>query len=206
MVRPSTRAVVGGAHLSNLPQLDALWPDRNARRRQSAACRAHRPDDARPGVAAAAVAPLRRRRACSVRDRSLRRSASSSGGLTASSIRVAIFTTLNLVTISTTTATMDAYWDAIGRTVRPARVRRRSSINLDDDRGTRPSGRPSRAPAFYVAGPVDCLPPSALHAQWAQEIGYGERGLRLLWCEGAERHCWRLQVIGQYNVSNSAGR
>jgi UDP-N-acetylmuramoyl-L-alanyl-D-glutamate--2,6-diaminopimelate ligase len=39
----------------------------------------------------------------------------------------------------------------------------------------------------------------------AEEIGYGEQGLRFVIAEGGERHLLQTRLIGQYNVSNLLG-
>ena len=94
---------------------------------------------------------------------------------------------------------MDAYWDAKAELFTWPGLQA-AVVNLDDERGI------GLEQALQV-GPIDlwtfsCERPARLQAQ---EIGYGDQGLRFTVVEGQERHLLETQLIGQYNVSNLLG-
>jgi UDP-N-acetylmuramyl-tripeptide synthetase len=113
-------------------------------------------------------------------------------------IRVAIFTNFTQDHLDYH-GDMDAYWDAKAELFDWPGLES-AVINLDDERGI------GLEQAMQV-GPIDlwtfsCERPARLQAQ---EIGYGEQGLRFTVVEGSERHLLETRVIGQYNVSNLLG-
>jgi UDP-N-acetylmuramoyl-L-alanyl-D-glutamate--2,6-diaminopimelate ligase len=76
---------------------------------------------------------------------------------------------------------------------------RSAVVNVDDEKGM--------ALAQSIEGHIDlwttsCEGPARLKAQ---DIEYGEHGLRFVVQEGEQRHALATQLIGQYNVSNLLG-
>ena len=113
-------------------------------------------------------------------------------------VRVAVFTNFTQDHLDYH-GSMDAYWDAKAELFRWPGLRS-AVVNLDDPRGM------ELAQALQ-AGPLDlwtfsCRHPARLQAQ---EIGYGDEGLRFTVAEGGERHVLATRLIGQYNVSNLLG-
>jgi UDP-N-acetylmuramoyl-L-alanyl-D-glutamate--2,6-diaminopimelate ligase len=114
-------------------------------------------------------------------------------------IRVAIFTNFTQDHLDYH-GDMDAYWDAKAELFAWPGLQA-AVINLDDERGV------GLEQSLQAAGGIDlwtcsCERPARLQAQ---DIGYGEQGLRFTVVEGGERHVLETQVIGQYNVSNLLG-
>jgi UDP-N-acetylmuramyl-tripeptide synthetase len=94
---------------------------------------------------------------------------------------------------------MDAYWDAKAELFRWPGLQS-AVLNIDDERG-------EQLAQALQAGPLDlwtfsCERPARLQAQ---DIGYGDEGLRFTVVEGGERHLLETRLIGQYNVSNLLG-
>jgi UDP-N-acetylmuramoyl-L-alanyl-D-glutamate--2,6-diaminopimelate ligase len=113
-------------------------------------------------------------------------------------IRVAIFTNFTQDHLDYH-GDMDAYWDAKAELFAWPGLEA-AVVNLDDERGI-------GLEQALQAGPIDlwtfsCERPARLQAQ---EIGYGEDGLRFTVVEGGERHLLQTRLIGQYNVSNLLG-
>ena len=113
-------------------------------------------------------------------------------------IRVAIFTNFTQDHLDYH-GDMDAYWDAKAQLFAWPGLQS-AVINLDDERGI-------GLEQSLQDGPLDvwtfsCGRPARLQAQ---DIGYGEQGLRFTVAEGTERHLLETRLIGQYNVSNMLG-
>jgi UDP-N-acetylmuramyl-tripeptide synthetase len=113
-------------------------------------------------------------------------------------IRVAIFTNFTQDHLDYH-GDMDAYWDAKAELFAWPGLEA-AVVNLDDERGI------GLEQAMQV-GPIDlwtfsCERPARLQAQ---EIGYGEQGLRFTVVEDGERRLLETSLIGQYNVSNLLG-
>lgn len=94
---------------------------------------------------------------------------------------------------------MEAYWAAKEQLFRWPGLQA-AVVNVDDEKG--------RALAAQLQGgaldlwTVSCERPARVRAE---DIGYGDAGLRFTIAEASERHELRTNVIGQYNVSNLLG-
>lgn len=94
---------------------------------------------------------------------------------------------------------MEAYWAAKEELFRWPGLQA-AVVNVDDEKG--------RALAAQLQGgaldlwTVSCERPARLRAE---DIGYGDAGLRFAISEAGERHELHTNVIGQYNVSNLLG-
>lgn len=94
---------------------------------------------------------------------------------------------------------MEAYWAAKEELFRWPGLQA-AVVNVDDEKG--------RALASQLHGSaldvwtVSCERPARVRAE---DIGYGEAGLRFTVAETGERHDLHTGVIGQYNVSNLLG-
>ena len=113
-------------------------------------------------------------------------------------IRVAVFTNFTQDHLDYH-GTMEAYWEAKAELFRWPGLRA-AVVNVDDEKGL--------ALSQSLEGQLDlwtmsCEGPARLRAQ---DIDYGEHGLRFVVREGEQRHSLATQLIGQYNVSNLLGR
>lgn len=94
---------------------------------------------------------------------------------------------------------MEAYWEAKEELFRWPGLEA-AVVNVDDEKG--------RLLAAQLQGgaldvwTVSCRDEARLRAE---DIGYGDAGLRFTVAEGGERHPLETNVIGQYNVSNLLG-
>ena len=113
-------------------------------------------------------------------------------------IRVAIFTNFTQDHLDYH-GDMDAYWDAKAELFDWPGLQA-AVINLDDERGGALVKSLQDRPLDVWT--VSCERPARLQAQ---QIGYGEQGLRFTVAENDERHLLETQLIGQYNVSNLLG-
>ena len=113
-------------------------------------------------------------------------------------IRVAIFTNFTQDHLDYH-GSMQAYWEAKAELFRWDGLES-AVINMDDARG--PGLADALANGTLDVWTVACARPARLQAQ---EIGYGDEGLRFTVVEGAERHPLQTRLIGQYNVSNLLG-
>jgi UDP-N-acetylmuramoyl-L-alanyl-D-glutamate--2,6-diaminopimelate ligase len=112
-------------------------------------------------------------------------------------IRVAVFTNFTQDHLDYH-GTMEAYWEAKAELFRWPGLRS-AVVNVDDEKGM--------ALSQSLKGHIDlwtmsCEGPARLRAQ---DIDYGEHGLRFTVREGEQRHSLATQLIGQYNVSNLLG-
>jgi UDP-N-acetylmuramyl-tripeptide synthetase len=94
---------------------------------------------------------------------------------------------------------MEAYWEAKAELFRWPDLQA-AVVNLDDAQG-------EVLAQELQGGKLDlwtysCVRQARLQAQ---EIGYGDEGLRFFVAERGERHLLQTQLIGQYNVSNLLG-
>jgi UDP-N-acetylmuramyl-tripeptide synthetase len=94
---------------------------------------------------------------------------------------------------------MEAYWEAKEELFRWPFLQA-AVLNLDDQKGV-------HLESLLHASGLDlwtcsCVRPARLQAQ---QIGYGDEGLRFEVVEGSERHLLQTQLIGQYNVANLLG-
>ena len=94
---------------------------------------------------------------------------------------------------------MEAYWAAKAELFRWPGLQA-AVLNVDDPKGESLE-RQLRGGSLDL-WTVSCERPARLRAQ---EIGYGDEGLRFTVVEGAERHVLETQLVGQYNVSNLLG-
>jgi UDP-N-acetylmuramyl-tripeptide synthetase len=113
-------------------------------------------------------------------------------------VRVAIFTNFTQDHLDYH-GSMDAYWEAKAELFRWPGLES-AVVNIDDERGAELAQSLEDSPLDLWT--LSCERPARLQAQ---EIGYGEQGLRFSVVEGAERHVLETQLIGQYNVSNLLG-
>jgi UDP-N-acetylmuramyl-tripeptide synthetase len=94
---------------------------------------------------------------------------------------------------------MEAYWDAKAELFRWPNLQA-AVLNIDDAKGIELQEQLAR-------GALDvwtCSCERAARLQ-AQEIGYGDEGLRFTIVEASERHLLQTQLVGQYNVANLLG-
>jgi len=94
---------------------------------------------------------------------------------------------------------MEAYWQAKAELFRWPDLQA-AVLNLDDEKGADLEEQLQGGALELWTHACD----RAARLQ-AQEIGYGEEGLRFVVCEGAERHPLQTKLIGHYNVSNLLG-
>ena len=113
-------------------------------------------------------------------------------------IQVAIFTNFTQDHLDYH-GSMQAYWEAKAELFRWPGLQA-AVINIDDERGE-PLAQSLASSALDV---WTCSCERAARLQ-AQEIGYGNGGLRFTVVEGAERHLLQTKAIGQYNVANLLG-
>jgi UDP-N-acetylmuramyl-tripeptide synthetase len=113
-------------------------------------------------------------------------------------IRVALFTNFTQDHLDYH-HTMEDYWAAKAELFRWPGLQA-VVINIDDEKG-RELVQSLDTTALDV-WTVSCMEPARIVAQ---DIGYGDEGLRFDVCEGEERVALASGVIGQYNVSNLLG-
>ena len=168
--------VVAGAGAVDARSADRLRRDRHAgHRRAAATLELHRPDDARPGDAAARAArtsPTAASRACAIEASSI---GIAERRLDGTRIAVAVFTNFTQDHLDYH-GSMDAYWQAKARAVPLARPARRGGQRRRRA-GRRAGRRPARpASARSTSGP--CRPRRAGAAARASDIGYDAQGLQ----------------------------
>ncbi|GAB3774391.1 UDP-N-acetylmuramoyl-L-alanyl-D-glutamate--2,6-diaminopimelate ligase [Ramlibacter monticola] len=93
---------------------------------------------------------------------------------------------------------MDAYWAAKAQLFHWPGLQA-AVLNLDDGKAEVLERQLEGSLDVWT---VSCERPARLQAQ---EIGYGDEGLRFVVAEGAERHPLQTKLVGQYNVSNLLG-
>jgi UDP-N-acetylmuramoyl-L-alanyl-D-glutamate--2,6-diaminopimelate ligase len=98
----------------------------------------------------------------------------------------------------TTTAAWRAYWAAKAQLFHWPGLQA-AVLNLDDEKAEVLERQLEGSLDVWT---VSCERPARLQAQ---EIGYGDEGLRFAVVEGSERHLLQTKLIGQYNVSNLLG-
>jgi UDP-N-acetylmuramoyl-L-alanyl-D-glutamate--2,6-diaminopimelate ligase len=118
--------------------------------------------------------------------------------LDGTTIRVAIFTNFTQDHLDYH-GTMEAYWAAKAELFRWPGLRA-AVVNVDDEKGEELARQ-------LKNGGIDlwtasCMRDARLRAQ---DIGYGDEGLRFTVAEGDARHELQTRLIGQYNVANLLG-
>jgi UDP-N-acetylmuramyl-tripeptide synthetase len=94
---------------------------------------------------------------------------------------------------------MEAYWQAKAELFRWPGLQA-AVLNVDDAKGM--DLEEELAGGALDLWTTSCEREARLQAQ---EIGYGDEGLRFVIAEGSERHQLQTQLIGQYNVANLLG-
>jgi len=113
-------------------------------------------------------------------------------------VRLAIFTNFTQDHLDYH-GSMEAYWEAKAELFRWPGLKA-AVVNLDDERGRALSA--SLEGGALDLWTVSCQQPARITAE---DIGYGDQGLRFMVREGEQRHALATGLVGQYNVSNLLG-